>query len=384
MPTTPDNPRPHRLAKTAAALALASGTTLLGGCMASHPAPEKAALQNPPPDPPAPLTPQQLAADRIKNYTADINAALDNLDAEKFRKADALPSLNTPTTQPARAQIPPATQPSLAAATTQPAPLAQATTQPAAAPTTQPHLAAAPTTMPAPKPIIVRVQPTYDEALAIVRKRIATRPTLSTTLALALLDTAEGKAPNTALASTLSPADQKILSDLLAALQGMSPTSAAADLPDRAAPLLDAASRWKGDHDLTLPKLALASRVDSFGVYTPVDPRFPQGTARTVILYCEVANFTSRKDPEGQFETKLTQQESLITSDGLLVYRPNPEDVDDRSFNHRHDFYLVKKITLPATLPVGKYTLRMNVTDRLANKIAIVTMPLEITPSDNN
>ena len=330
-----------------------------------------------------PLTPEQETALRAQNYAAKINAAVDSADVEKIRKPDPAASA-APATQPAHEKLaatPPAptTQPATAQASTQPAAVAQATTQPS--PLAQATTRPAP--LPTPKPIIVRVDPTFPEAMAIVRKRIAAHPTLNNILALALLDTAEGKAPNPALANALSPSDQKLFTDLLAALQGMTPISPNAALPDRAAPLLDAAKHWQGTSDLNLPKLALASRVDSFGVYTPVDAKFPQGTPRTVILYCEVANFTSQKTPEGQYETKLTQQESLITSDGLLVYRPNPEDVDDRSFNQRHDFYLVKKITLPASLPVGKYTLRMNVTDRLANKIAILTMPLEITPGDN-
>ena len=357
---------------------------MVGGCMVFHTNTKPAALNTPSAAPAAPLTPEQQTALRVQDYTAQINAAIDNADAEKFRKPDAAGSV-APATQPAHEKLaatPPAptTQPATAQASTQPAAVAQATTQPS--PLAQATTRPAP--LPAPKPIIVRVDPTYPEAMAIVRKRIAAHPTLNTTLAHAHHDTAEGRAPNPALANALSPADQQLLTDLLGALDGMTPISPNAPLADRAAPLVDAAKHWQGTNDLTLPKLALASRVDSFGVYTPVEPKFPQGTPRTVILYCEVANFTSQKNPEGQYETKLTQQESLITSDGLLVYRPNPEDVDDRSFNQRHDFYLVKKITLPDTLPVGKYTLRMNVTDRLANKIAILTMPLEIIPGDDS
>ena len=71
---------------------------------------------------------------------------------------------------------------------------------------------------------------------------------------------------------------------------------------------------------------------------------------------------------------------TLATDDGLLLWRPNAEDVEDRSKNRRHDFYLVKKLTIPDNLAVGKYALRMSVTDRNTNKIAVVTLPIEITP----
>jgi hypothetical protein len=38
----------------------------------------------------------------------------------------------------------------------------------------------------------------------------------------------------------------------------------------------------------------------------------------------------------------------------------------------------VKKLTIPDNIPVGKYALRMSVTDKNTNKIAVVTLPIEI------
>jgi hypothetical protein len=123
--------------------------------------------------------------------------------------------------------------------------------------------------------------------------------------------------------------------------------------------------------------MVLATRVDSFGVFTETPSTFEQGKRHTVIIYCEVANFGSQKDTDW-YTTRLSQQESLITEDGLLVWRPNPEDVEDRSRNQRHDFYLVKKLTLPETLAAGKYTLRMTVTDKTKNRTAVINRPIEI------
>jgi hypothetical protein len=118
--------------------------------------------------------------------------------------------------------------------------------------------------------------------------------------------------------------------------------------------------------------------VDSFGVYNAVEPRFEQGRKHTVIIYCEVANFSSKKTDDGWYQTRLAQQETLITDDGLLVWRPNAEEVEDRSMNQRHDFYLVKKLTIPENLAAGKYILRMSVTDRNTNKISMMNLPIEI------
>jgi len=46
--------------------------------------------------------------------------------------------------------------------------------------------------------------------------------------------------------------------------------------------------------------------------------------------------------------------------------------------NQRRDFYLVKKLTIPDNLATGKYLLRMSVTDRNTNKIAMVNLSIEI------
>jgi hypothetical protein len=213
-----------------------------------------------------------------------------------------------------------------------------------------------------------------EDALAVLRKRIAEHPTLSTALALSLLDQQSAEEAGKGLPET----DQKVLGDLLGALQGMNSATGSASVTDRVAPLLETAKKWQADADLQLPKLVLATRVDSFGVYNAVDSKFVQGRKHTVIIYCEVANFSSKKGDDGWFETKLAQQETLITDDGLLVWRPNAEEVEDRSMNQRHDFYLVKKLTIPENLAAGKYTLRMSVTDRNTNKIAMVSLPIEI------
>ncbi len=257
---------------------------------------------------------------------------------------------------------------SMTAMLTNPQPAVQAVTAAAASPSASAS------------PVADAAQPTLQQALAVIRQNVGEHPTLATSLALALLDNQPPKdAPDPS--AGLSEMDRKIFSDLLAAIDTIKTqsASAAATLAQRAAPLLDASKKWQADADLQLPRLVLASRVDSFGVYTPIDSKFEQGHQHTVIIYCEVANFSSKKSDDGWFTTDLQQQETLITDDGLLIWRPNPEDIEDRSMNQRHDFYMVKKLTIPDNLAAGKYTLRMSVTDKNANKRSLVSLPIEIT-----
>ena len=217
-----------------------------------------------------------------------------------------------------------------------------------------------------------------DAILAQLRRQVQANPRqLNLAVALQLLQ-ADAK-PDQAM-SVLAASDQKYVVDVSAAITAAMQQPPSAGLAEKVAPLGALAQKFENDGDLRLPKLVLASRVDSYGVYTPVEPKFENGKRHTVIIYCEVANFSTRKQEDGWFTTKLSQQDSLITEDGLLVWRPNPEEVEDRSRNQRRDFYLVKKLTLPETLALAKYTLRMSVTDKQSNKISMVSIPVEIVP----
>ena len=278
------------------------------------------------------------------------------------------PALVSPVT------MPPASSPAAMGAMT-------AATPPAAAPVPEkvetpmtPVIASAPTSG----------ERTMEDALDVVRKGVAAHPTLNTALALALLDTGDGKAAD--VAKSLSPADQKVLADLLAALQGMNdtaastPAGAAESLADRGAPLVNAAKKMRRQADADLHCrgwLWPAGWIHSASIRRSIRC-FEQGKKHTVIIYCEVANFSSKKTKDDWYQTSLSQQETLVTEDGLLIWRPNAEEVEDRSMNQRHDFYLVKKLTIPENLAAGKYTLRMSVTDRNNGKIAMVSLPVEI------
>jgi hypothetical protein len=356
------------LRRRALPLATALVATALTGCMGAH---QTA-------DAPHVLTPEEQAAKNISDFIDGADAAIDHAPESTkpvptTRRYAAISDADDPLL--AAVAPPSATQPATAAATTKPAVAGDGVSAMSAL--SVPLPAGRP--MPLPMQQTIAAQPTIDQAMAVLREEAAAHPALTTTLALALLDSAQGRAPNARAAARLSEPDQKLLGDLLSALEGMTPVSTAATLADRASPLVDAAQKWQADADLSLPKVTLASRVDSFGVYAPLDPKFSQGVATTVILYCEVAHFASHRTDDGHYETNLSQQDTLLTADGLLLWRPTTEDVNDRSLNQRHDFYLVKKITLPDTLAAGKYTLRLQVTDRTVNKIATFNMPIEIT-----
>jgi hypothetical protein len=228
---------------------------------------------------------------------------------------------------------------------------------------------------------------TMDALYHMIEERIAARPQqINYALALKLLQSAEPADPTTnpqgaALPASVALGDELLVRELSKAITAISATPAAADTPigTRAAPLINIVESWKTQDDkLTLPRFALATAVDSFGSFTPAPDSFTSGAAQRLVMYCEVANFVSKADG-GKFHTQLTQQETLFTDDGLVIYRASPATVDDVCLNQRRDFYVAKRITLPENLAAGKYVLRITVTDTLANRVAQADVPITMT-----
>lgn len=136
-------------------------------------------------------------------------------------------------------------------------------------------------------------------------------------------------------------------------------------------PLVDLSDRLKAQADLAVPTIALCRRVDGFGVYEPIEPaEFPRGRETPVILYCEVANFSSQRPGGKRWETTLAHSATLYKENGVPVWSDKSTNVTDNSRNRRHDFFVVKMLKLPSTLTAGKYVLKVTVMDRQTNRMA--------------
>jgi hypothetical protein len=123
----------------------------------------------------------------------------------------------------------------------------------------------------------------------------------------------------------------------------------------------------------------LCSRVDGYGVYTPFQSHtFLAGRANAVIVYVELDNFRSVDIGDQQHEVKLQQAiEMYNDADGLRVWGSSPVQVLDRSRNRRRDFFVVQLIELPARLSVGKYLMKVRITDQHGGSVAETSIPLE-------
>ena len=135
-----------------------------------------------------------------------------------------------------------------------------------------------------------------------------------------------------------------------------------------------------GQREFAIRTLKLGTRVDGYGVYK-VFPKnvFLAGRRHPMLVYAELDHFTPKLMESGEYEVKLTQEIVLYNeSDGLAVWRQRPATIIDRSRNRRRDFFTVQEVHLPDRLTVGKYLLKISITDEYGGAIDEASVPLEI------
>jgi len=181
----------------------------------------------------------------------------------------------------------------------------------------------------------------------------------------------------------LIPEDRELLSALMDSLTNFRSQLRADNnmlFSKKIRPLLEMSDRLKSQAELSVPTVALCTGVKAFGVYDPIDPaRFVAGREQRVVVYCEVENFLSQPNEKNLYETRLSQEIVLYEeSSGLPVWTDKKSTYVDLARRRRHDFFMGKIITLPATLTINRYLLKVTVEDEEARHIAENTVPVEI------
>lgn len=193
----------------------------------------------------------------------------------------------------------------------------------------------------------------------------------------------DGPVPELQALAGLSAEDRELLTALLDAMTNFRNQLRADNnmlLSRKIRPLVELADRVRGQAELSVPTCVLCTRVQAFGSYDPMDPpRFMAGKDNKAVVYCEVENFLSQLNDQKRYETRLAEDIVLYTeASGLEVWHDRKSTCVDLSRNRRHDFFLVKKITLPSNLTIGRYLLKVTVEDEQARHIAENTVPVEI------
>jgi hypothetical protein len=188
--------------------------------------------------------------------------------------------------------------------------------------------------------------------------------------------------------AALSAEDRRVVLAWQRTFSQLGLTLAAGDTDGRAA-LRDAAEELAGQVEswqkLKIRNVRLCTRVDGYGNYQTFGSHtFLAGRAQPMIVYAELDNFATETQTNGKHVVKLTQEVILFNeSDGLPVWRQRPVPIKDESFNRRRDFFIVQIITLSDRLTVGKYLLKVSVTDEIGKAVDEVTLPVQIVADPN-
>jgi len=147
-------------------------------------------------------------------------------------------------------------------------------------------------------------------------------------------------------------------------------------------PILDAAERLRTQAELTIPTIALCTKVYNFGTYDAIEPaRFVAGADSGMVVYCEVENFSSQLDGQKFWQANLREEIVLYSDQGMQVWSPDskaPPPTIDRSRTRRHDFFMARVIKLPPSLPIGRYILKVSIVDQQVNRVAENSTTLDI------
>lgn len=119
-----------------------------------------------------------------------------------------------------------------------------------------------------------------------------------------------------------------------------------------------------GQQPIAIRDLRLCRRVNGYGVYEPFETAtFLAGREQRMIVYLELDDFAALDRGDGRFVVDLQQEVTLYSSDGLAVWRNEPVQITDVSANRRRDFFVVQLVKLPQRLNVGRYRMKVRVTD---------------------
>jgi hypothetical protein len=209
---------------------------------------------------------------------------------------------------------------------------------------------------------------------------------------------------------------------------GVQPVRRGVEASGVARALAQAAERTRELESLRLSRVALASRVESFGRFEPLSApgvafvrdgtgdggvgsvtggaggtwSIEAGRAQAALVYAEVEHFTSRpgegsgddtaanadepaRRPEParagadqQWTVELAQRVELFASDGTRVWQTPEQRVVDRSRTLRRDFFIVQRIVLPASLALGRYDLKVSVRDVASGAVAQASLAVRV------
>ena len=231
---------------------------------------------------------------------------------------------------------------------------------------------------------VTRIVP--DDTAARIAQRAKDYPQdVSAQLDDQLMEFVHGQmVPNVDQLNGLSTDDREMVSALMDGLTNFRSALRSDNnmlLSRKVRPLMDMSDRLSSQAELSIPKFVLCSDAHGFGDYVEMSSRFAGMQDHKTGVYCEIQNFSSQQNTSNIWESRLRMNLVLYTDQGLEAWTPDAKGgtlVHDLSHSHRHDFFVARPLTLPSSLPIGRYILKVTFTDLQANRVAENSIPLEI------
>lgn len=133
--------------------------------------------------------------------------------------------------------------------------------------------------------------------------------------------------------------------------------------------------------DLRVPTVRLCTEIRGYGQYKAIEPaEFPAGAMRMLLLYVEVENYKTERTPEGDLRSLMLLRTSLISAAGKELGAEEDDNIEDRSKQPRNGFFLHKYFRVPRTLPVGEYTVKAEIEDKLGHKTNSNMLHFRVVP----
>lgn len=225
---------------------------------------------------------------------------------------------------------------------------------------------------------------TWDTLVQALRKQPDVRTNIRTIWQLGLAELASNQSEPPQLEMDGYPAETTaLLQSLWAAAAAVrdllvDPIGAGSTAQDRVEALARAVAQ---EVDPKIEDIHLCRRVTTFGVYDEMEPGdLVAGRPAQTIVYSELDNLRSKPLPDGDgFETQLATRMELMTPDGKSVWSHDEPQIVDRCRRQRRDFFLAQRVTLPATLPAGKYILKLRVEDLLSQRTVESVHDIEVS-----
>lgn len=143
---------------------------------------------------------------------------------------------------------------------------------------------------------------------------------------------------------------------------------------------------------LRISHAELCTSVQGFGRFVPLPSRtLLAGRTHRMIVYTQVENFSIRRGSapasvpdapaagDAPWVVELSQELLLLhAADSTLAWHRPPQKITDASRSRVRDFYLVHEVTLPETLSVGSYVLKVVMRDPVSGSTDEALLDLRV------